>query len=383
MLHARVDYDSIQDPRPNGIGEDEPVMLFRAKDALAPLVLDAYADLVQARMDDPELALNVRRHADRMRAWQDANGKKFPDVMPHMYYEDPDPSQEVPETGPVSPVSAPPSNAPDAPAEQVGDSQAFQYAYQYVDKESITCQRGATVHLERAGVVPGTVVMEMNNQQYKDSGKGAILLDGQQVGMIDYVNGAVKMLHGGGTFLVSYEYSAEEPGGVPMEVVLPTTDMSEKEFQTIEGEDTVETPADELEIQQHPADSADEGMLSPPEPGIEVPEGQRDESTRIGESLISQAAHEDHERQQAEQETENRMFDGNEDQEQPDTDAEASDNAEAASPAETEEPESGDKNQNETGPLSEGGAALMGGQPTEHEPGTPDEPPTEEKTTGE
>lgn len=115
MLHGRTDYNEIQDPRENGIPEDEPVMLFRAQDALAPLVLDAYANLVRQRLNDPELVAAVERHAQRMRDWQEANGKQAPDVPPHLYLCDEPEAFAQPE-GPVEGVQPPPGNAPDNPA---------------------------------------------------------------------------------------------------------------------------------------------------------------------------------------------------------------------------------------------------------------------------
>jgi len=88
MLHARTDYSPIQDPRPNGIAEDEPVMLFRSRDALAPLVLEAYANLLRHHTSDRELVRQVELHAARMRAWQSVNGKHMPDVLPHHYLQE-------------------------------------------------------------------------------------------------------------------------------------------------------------------------------------------------------------------------------------------------------------------------------------------------------
>lgn len=82
MLHGRTDYQHIQDTT-GKIGPDEPVMLFRAKDALAPEALMAYADLVRRRMDDADLVTAIERQSQRMRDWQAVHGKEFPDVLPH------------------------------------------------------------------------------------------------------------------------------------------------------------------------------------------------------------------------------------------------------------------------------------------------------------
>jgi len=77
MLHARKDYDCIQDPS-GKIGEDEPVFLLRATDMFAPAVLREWARLV-GRIDRP-LAEHVRKHAKRMEEWQDNNKHKHPDT---------------------------------------------------------------------------------------------------------------------------------------------------------------------------------------------------------------------------------------------------------------------------------------------------------------
>lgn len=77
MLHGRPDYTPIQDPR-GEIPVDEPVMLFRSRDQLAPLVLDAYAQLIRHHVGDDMLACDVELHANRMRAYQAKNGCDFP-----------------------------------------------------------------------------------------------------------------------------------------------------------------------------------------------------------------------------------------------------------------------------------------------------------------
>ena len=47
MIHAREDYNRIQDPA-GKIGEDEPVFLLRAKDSLAPAMVENWASALQA-----------------------------------------------------------------------------------------------------------------------------------------------------------------------------------------------------------------------------------------------------------------------------------------------------------------------------------------------
>jgi hypothetical protein len=79
MIHARKDYDRIQDPA-NKIHEDEPVMLFRAKDVLAPAILAKYADLLRFHNADPVMIQTVLAHEQKMRQWQRMNGCKLPDI---------------------------------------------------------------------------------------------------------------------------------------------------------------------------------------------------------------------------------------------------------------------------------------------------------------
>lgn len=91
MKHARPDYNRIQDPatvRPEllakgatPIGEDEPVVLFRAQDKHMVAVLQAYRALVEADRDaDPKIPYSVTEHIFRVRQWQDTNGCKSPDL---------------------------------------------------------------------------------------------------------------------------------------------------------------------------------------------------------------------------------------------------------------------------------------------------------------
>ena len=78
MIHARSDYDRMQDP--DGlIGEDEPVMLFRAKDRLMQSALKAYADACEAE-GLKEMEMTVRKHLQRVQIWQDEHGCKMPDM---------------------------------------------------------------------------------------------------------------------------------------------------------------------------------------------------------------------------------------------------------------------------------------------------------------
>lgn len=75
MIHARDDYNRIQDPA-NKIPVDEPVFLLRAQDELACKAVAYYASLCEAAQA-PEVAAKAREHANRMAAWP---VKKTPDL---------------------------------------------------------------------------------------------------------------------------------------------------------------------------------------------------------------------------------------------------------------------------------------------------------------
>ena len=51
----------------------EPIFLLRAQDPLAPEAVDRYADLCASRGCAPEHVAAARRHANRIRAWQEGN----------------------------------------------------------------------------------------------------------------------------------------------------------------------------------------------------------------------------------------------------------------------------------------------------------------------
>jgi hypothetical protein len=80
MKHAREDYNRIQDPA-GLIAEDEPVMLFRAKDAYMPYVLRYYAEtLDEIGGQQEKLIQAVLNHAEAAKAWQKVHGCKDPDI---------------------------------------------------------------------------------------------------------------------------------------------------------------------------------------------------------------------------------------------------------------------------------------------------------------
>lgn len=79
MIHARDDYNRIQDPE-GKIPDDEPVFLIRAQDAAAVETVMHWAK-VNARVGgDPLLSAMAAKHALRMDAWQQTHKKKPADL---------------------------------------------------------------------------------------------------------------------------------------------------------------------------------------------------------------------------------------------------------------------------------------------------------------
>ena len=78
MLHAREDYNRIQDPEEK-IAKDEPVFLLRAKDKLAPNTVRQWAAMCyeNGRNDEGERAM---QWATEMEIWQTKNPSKLPDL---------------------------------------------------------------------------------------------------------------------------------------------------------------------------------------------------------------------------------------------------------------------------------------------------------------
>ena len=66
MIHARPDYDRIQDPL---IPKDEPVFLIRAQDMLSVDVVLYWASRNEAVGGDPKLTQLARQHAELMKKW--------------------------------------------------------------------------------------------------------------------------------------------------------------------------------------------------------------------------------------------------------------------------------------------------------------------------
>jgi hypothetical protein len=81
MIHARKDYDRIQDPA-GLIPENEPVFLIRAKDEVSALTVEKWADYAEQAGADDRMVKAARDHAKLMRIWQRKHGWQVPD-MPH------------------------------------------------------------------------------------------------------------------------------------------------------------------------------------------------------------------------------------------------------------------------------------------------------------
>lgn len=90
MIHARTDYDRMQDPAlkdlsllatgSSPIAEDEPVFLVRASDQAFVTTLEAWAAAHIEAGGDSALAGAVRVHIVKAKVWQKANRCKIADA---------------------------------------------------------------------------------------------------------------------------------------------------------------------------------------------------------------------------------------------------------------------------------------------------------------
>ncbi len=78
MLHARADYNRIQDPA-GLIPANEPVFLLRAADQAAAGAVRAWATLHDAAGGDPAMSAAARRQAQLMDAWAEKKLADAPD----------------------------------------------------------------------------------------------------------------------------------------------------------------------------------------------------------------------------------------------------------------------------------------------------------------
>jgi hypothetical protein len=79
MIHARDDYNRIQDPA-GKIPAEEPVFLLRAQDKFAPDVVAYWASLALREGTCPEMAQMAMQHSRKMKDWQAVHGRKSPDL---------------------------------------------------------------------------------------------------------------------------------------------------------------------------------------------------------------------------------------------------------------------------------------------------------------
>lgn len=72
MIHARKDYNRIQDPfveKGKGIPKDEPVFLLRAQDSLFIPMLTVYAAMAEASGHDHKFVQTVIAHRELAKLW--------------------------------------------------------------------------------------------------------------------------------------------------------------------------------------------------------------------------------------------------------------------------------------------------------------------------
>ena len=79
MIHARKDYDRIQDPE-GKIPEDEPVFLLRGQDIVAPQIVEMWALAAKKVGANDIIYSHAMEHAQLMRYWQSQHGSKVPDM---------------------------------------------------------------------------------------------------------------------------------------------------------------------------------------------------------------------------------------------------------------------------------------------------------------
>lgn len=78
MLHARPDYNRIQDPL-NKIPFDEPVFLLRGQDRTAAALVQAWADVNDKSGGDAAMSEMARVHAAKMEQWPTKKLADLPD----------------------------------------------------------------------------------------------------------------------------------------------------------------------------------------------------------------------------------------------------------------------------------------------------------------
>jgi len=76
MIHARDDYNRIQDPK-GKIPDDEPVFLIRAQDKVSGDAVRAWIDLAEKAGAGTDILYLAQEHAKKMDAWRK---RKVPDL---------------------------------------------------------------------------------------------------------------------------------------------------------------------------------------------------------------------------------------------------------------------------------------------------------------
>lgn len=79
MLHDRQDYNERVQDSMDIIPENEPVLLIRAQDICAPLVMRFWASLHLANGGDKVLYERMMDHAQKAEEWQHSHGCKMAD----------------------------------------------------------------------------------------------------------------------------------------------------------------------------------------------------------------------------------------------------------------------------------------------------------------
>ena len=80
MLHARKDYDRIQDPI-DKIPSKEPVFLLRGQDRLAIPILAEYIKLTLEYSGPSPITESLAKHLTKVRKWQDEKCCKAADML--------------------------------------------------------------------------------------------------------------------------------------------------------------------------------------------------------------------------------------------------------------------------------------------------------------
>lgn len=81
MIHARLDYNRIQDPA-GKIPDDEPVFLIRAQDLVAPAAVRYWAARANVVGADERIIKAALHQSVLMERWQREHGFKIPDLPP-------------------------------------------------------------------------------------------------------------------------------------------------------------------------------------------------------------------------------------------------------------------------------------------------------------